>query len=143
MSTRNYSAISLRALHTSSRFYRPLKSKPPSPHRLRYRAIIESLKYLARFNDELSKQISAGAKADSRVRRTLMSSLKGKNIINVNRELRKQIKSLLFDDAKLRSSTLAPCLRAENTKRDLIKQKNLLLKQNEELLFKFRKTFLL
>jgi hypothetical protein len=56
-----------------------------------------------------------------------------------NRELRVQIKSMLKDQV---SGPQRSSEKALSTKRELIKQRNYLMEENNELLFLFKKVFL-
>jgi len=66
---------------------------------------------------------------------------KGETIIKKNRDLRIQIKSLLKDGASGPAYKTDPA-KTNQTKRELIKQKNFLMEENDSLLFKFKKLFL-
>ena len=64
-----------------------------------------------------------------------------------NRELRVQIKSLLKDQVgpsitNSISGSLKQNDKNSNTKRELIKQRNYLMQENDTLMFKFKKHFL-
>lgn len=60
-------------------------------------------------------------------------------IIKKNREMRIQIKSMMDEN----KSTNPANSRLEVTKRALSNEKNFLLKENEDLLLKFKKTFMI
>ncbi len=64
---------------------------------------------------------------------------KSEQIIQKNRDLRVQIKSLIKDNG-VRGS--AESQKNRETKRALIKQKNVIMEENDGLLFKFKKLFL-
>lgn len=66
-----------------------------------------------------------------------------------NRELRVQIKSLLKDQVappSLTNASISGSLKqhekSNSTKRELIKQRNYLMQENDSLMFKFKKLFL-
>ena len=80
-------------------------------------------------------------------KKLFISKQKGQQIIQKNRELRVQIKSLLKDQvAPSVSNSLSGSLKGKeanaNTKRDLVKQRNFLMQENDSLMFRFKKLFL-
>ncbi|CDW71520.1 UNKNOWN [Stylonychia lemnae] len=113
-----------------------------------YRMIIESLNILARFNDELKRICTMTAQLAEEGKKLFISKQKGQQIIQKNRELRVQIKSLLKDQIappSITSSISGPLKGVDknnNTKRELIKQRNYLMQENDSLTFKFKKLFL-
>jgi hypothetical protein len=73
-------------------------------------------------------------------RKLHLSKTKCEEINRKNRELRVQIKSMLKDS--INSSTNKQAEKVSSTKRELIKQRNYLMQENDALLFQFKKLFL-
>jgi hypothetical protein len=73
-------------------------------------------------------------------RKLQLSKTKCEEINRKNRELRVQIKSMLKDS--INSSTYKQAEKVSSTKRELIKQRNYLMQENDALLFQFKKLFL-
>ena len=69
-----------------------------------------------------------------------ISKNKCQEINQKNRDLRVQIKSLLKD--QVGASINGKLEKNGNTKRELVKQKNYLIEQNDALLFTFKKLFI-
>eukprot|EP00347_Sterkiella_histriomuscorum_P015770 403355745 len=127
-----------------------------------YRMIIESLNILARFNDELKRIVTMTSSLADEGKKLFISKQKGQQIIQKNRELRVQIKSLLKDQVSGINTASANSHHAmtnsfsgsggmgalkqneknSTTKRELIKQRNYLMQENDSLTFKFKKLFL-
>lgn len=106
-----------------------------------YRLVIESLNILARFNDELKRICAMARKYQQEGRKLQLSKSKCEDINRKNRELRVQIKSMLKDSVQSVAGGKS-LEKASQSKRDLIKQRNYLMEENDTLLFHFKKSFL-
>lgn len=119
------------------RFHEFLRSTPYIDQILQtskeYRLVIESLNVLARFNDELKRILAIGRKGQ-------LTPAKCDLINRKNRDLRVQIKSMLKDAGPQEAAATGG--KAQNTKRELIKQRNYLMEENDKLLFEFKRCFL-
>lgn len=107
-----------------------------------YRMFIDSLKILASFNEELANVLLRVKDLHKKGKDIRISKVKGHNILRKNRELRVQLKSLISDNG-VNTSTSGINSKSQNSKRALIKERDKLLKKNNDLMFKFKKAFLL
>jgi hypothetical protein len=108
-----------------------------------YKMFLESLKILATFNTELTHVLVKVRDLSKKGKEVRINKLKGQNILKKNRELRIQLKSLINDNGITSSINGSFTSKVGKNKRALIQERDVLLNKNDELMFKFKKAFLL